>query len=58
MSSKSIKRIIQDLKSLDTKSLEQNNIYYFHDEENIFRGYAMIIYRRYTILPWILLLSV
>ena len=43
MSSKSIKRIIQDLKSLDTKSLEQNNIYYFHDEENVFRGYAMII---------------
>ena len=43
MSSKNIKRIIQDLKTLDTKCLEQNNIFYFHDEENIFRGYAMII---------------
>lgn len=38
-----VKRIIQDLRHLDSKSLEENNIYYYHDEENIMKGYAMII---------------
>ena len=42
-SKESIKRILTDLKNLDTKLLELNNIYYYHDEENIYKGYAMIV---------------
>tara|TARA_B100000963_G_C22638067_1_gene678680 strand:+ start:6601 stop:7311 length:711 start_codon:yes stop_codon:yes gene_type:complete len=38
-----IKRILKDLSNLDSKLLEQNNIYYSHDEDNILKGYIMII---------------
>ena len=38
-----IKRILKDLSNLDSKLLEENNIFYCHDEENILKGYAMII---------------
>ena len=38
-----IKRILKDLSNLDSKLLEENNIFYSHDEENILKGYAMII---------------
>ena len=38
-----IKRIIKDLKNLDNENLNNNNIYYSHDENNIMRGYIMII---------------
>ncbi|MBI96716.1 hypothetical protein CL656_06195 [bacterium] len=40
---KCIKRILQDLKNIDSKLLNENNIYYYHDEENILKGYIMII---------------
>lgn len=40
---KCIKRILKDLKNLDVESLKNNNIYYYHDEENIMKGYVMII---------------
>lgn len=38
-----IKRILKDLTNLDSKLLKENNIYYYHDEDNILKGYAMII---------------
>lgn len=40
---KCIKRILLDLKNIDSKLLNSNNIYYSHDEDNILKGYAMII---------------
>lgn len=43
VSSKCIKRILSDLKNIDSKLLADNNIFYYHDEENILKGYAMII---------------
>lgn len=38
-----IKRLANDVKSLINNSLESDNIYYKHDEENILIGYALII---------------
>lgn len=43
ISKECIKRILKDLSNLDSKLLEENNIFYCHDEENIMKGYAMII---------------
>ena len=38
-----IKRILKDLSNIDSKLLKQNNIFYSHDEDNILKGYVMII---------------
>jgi ubiquitin-protein ligase len=40
-----IKRIAKDVKYILTNeaSLSSENIYYKHDEENVFKGYALII---------------
>lgn len=38
-----IRRLASDVKSLKLNSLESDNIYYKHDEENILKGYALII---------------
>lgn len=38
-----IQRLIKDVKQLKGQSLAENNIYYHHDEENILKGYALII---------------
>jgi hypothetical protein len=40
-----IKRIAKDVKYIITNeaSLSSENIYYKHDEENAFKGYALII---------------
>ena len=39
----SIIRLAKDVKSIIKNPLENHNIYYKHDEENIYRGYALII---------------
>jgi ubiquitin-conjugating enzyme E2 Z len=38
-----IQRLIKDVKQLKKYPLHDNNIYYLHDEENILKGYALII---------------
>jgi ubiquitin-conjugating enzyme E2 Z len=38
-----IQRLIKDVKQLKNHPLHDNNIYYFHDEEHILKGYALII---------------
>ena len=37
------KRLMQDVKQLLKNPLDEHNIYYQHDEENILRGYALIV---------------
>ena len=39
----SIIRLAKDVKSIIKNPLENHNIYYKHDEENIYRGYVLII---------------
>ena len=39
----SIIRLAKDVKSIIRNPLENNNIYYKHDDENIYKGYALII---------------
>ena len=39
----SIKRIIKDVTQLIKEPLTSQGIYYIHDEENIYSGYALII---------------
>lgn len=41
--SDTIKRLVKDIKYLKKNPLHDNNIYYQHDDENIMKGYAMII---------------
>ena len=38
-----IKRISRDIKNIMKNPLHENGIYYEHNMENIFKGYAMII---------------
>tara|TARA_Y100000992_G_scaffold202117_1_gene137857 strand:- start:9607 stop:10314 length:708 start_codon:yes stop_codon:yes gene_type:complete len=38
----SVKRLARDIKELKDKSLEENGIYYKHDEEDILKGYSLI----------------
>lgn len=38
-----IKRLVKDIKYLKKNPLNDNNIYYHHNTDNIFEGYAMII---------------
>ena len=38
-----IQRLIKDVKQIKKYPLDENNIYYLHDEENILKGYALII---------------
>lgn len=38
-----IKRIIKDVKNIYKNPLNENGIYYKHDEENLLKGYAMIV---------------
>ena len=42
-SKETIKRLVSDIKQLKKNSLELQGIYYNHDEENVLKGYAMII---------------
>lgn len=37
------KRIVKDVKDLTKEPLTEQNIFYQHDENNILKGYAMII---------------
>ena len=43
VSKESFKRIVKDVKELIVDPLNEQNIYYSHDTENILKGYAMII---------------
>ena len=38
-----IQRLIKDIKQLKKNPLSTENIYYIHDEENILKGYALIV---------------
>ncbi len=38
-----IKRILSDVKEIIKNPLEDNGIYYFHNEDNIYNGKALII---------------
>jgi len=38
-----VKRLIKDVKQLKGHPLAGDNIYYYHDEENMMKGYALII---------------
>ena len=38
-----VQRLIKDIKQIKKEPLTTENIYYHHDEENILRGYALII---------------
>jgi ubiquitin-protein ligase len=42
LSKQTIKRIISDVKDLMKSSLEDEGIYYHHDEDDILKGYALI----------------
>ena len=43
ISSETIKRLLLDVKQIIKNPLTDNGIHYVHDEENILKGYAMII---------------
>ena len=43
LSKMTISRLVSDIKKIRADPLEDSNIYYKHDEENILKGYAMII---------------
>ena len=52
-----IKRIAKDVKYIlnNEQSLSLENIYYKHDEDNIMKGYALIIgQKKYTLWLWLL----
>lgn len=38
-----VKRLMNDIKQLSTSPLDEHGIYYKHDEENILKGYALIV---------------
>lgn len=38
-----IQRLIRDVKQINKNPLHDNGIYYYHDEEDMLKGYAMII---------------
>jgi len=38
-----VKRLMNDIKQLGTSPLDEHGIYYKHDEENILKGYALIV---------------
>uniref|UniRef100_A0A6C0FEG2 Ubiquitin-conjugating enzyme E2 Z n=1 Tax=viral metagenome TaxID=1070528 RepID=A0A6C0FEG2_9ZZZZ len=43
ISQDTIKRLARDVRNIRKNPLDSNGIYYHHDEENILKGYAMII---------------
>ena len=43
VTSETIKRLARDVRHLKKNPLTSNGIFYHHDEENILKGYAMII---------------
>lgn len=43
VSKETIKRLIKDVKDIKKNPLEEDGIYYKHDDENFMKGYAMII---------------
>lgn len=43
VSKETIKRLIKDVKDIRKNPLEEDGIYYKHDDENFMKGYAMII---------------
>ncbi len=43
VSKDTIKRLIKDVKDIRKNPLEEDGIYYKHDDENFMKGYAMII---------------
>ena len=43
MNNISIKRLLKDIKELENNPLEKDGIFYKHCEENLFKGYALII---------------
>jgi len=48
ISKETLTRIISDLKQIKRNPLEENGIYYIHDESNIMVGYALIIPKNET----------
>ena len=38
-----IKRLLKDIKYIKNNPLEKERIFYFHDEKDLFKGYALII---------------
>ena len=47
-----IKRLASDVKDLIKEPLYDNNIYYHHDEDDMLKGYAMIIGKEDTIYSY------
>lgn len=43
ISKETIKRLVSDVSTIVKNPLTDNGIYYFHDQNNMFKGYAMII---------------
>jgi ubiquitin-protein ligase len=43
ISSYSVKRLIKDVRNINKNPLTDNGIYYNHDEDNMLKGYALII---------------
>lgn len=43
LSKETLKRVISDIKEIKRNPLDENGIFYKHDETNILRGYALII---------------
>ena len=43
VSATTVKRLISDIKDIAQNSLAKDGIYYKHDEENMLKGYALII---------------
>jgi ubiquitin-conjugating enzyme E2 Z len=43
ISKDTISRLLRDVKTIMKNPLTDNDIYYFHDEEDILKGYAMIV---------------
>ena len=43
VSRETVKRLVKDIKDIKKNPLEDNGIFYKHDEENFMKGYAMIV---------------
>ena len=43
ISKETINRLVKDIKQIRENPLHDNGIYYYHDDNNILKGYALII---------------
>jgi len=44
ISKETVNRLVKDIKQIKENPLHDNGIYYCHDDNNILKGYALIIW--------------